>query len=63
MQDMFSRIVVEHCQKNLACTLLHMKNVMKALRNDVKNERKYMQKVDYVKTAHDVLSLDDPHPE
>ena len=44
LQDMFGRIVVEHCQKNLARRLLHMENVMKALKNDVKYERKYTQK-------------------
>ena len=37
---MFDRIVIQDCQKNLACRLLHMKNVTKPLRNDVENEKK-----------------------
>ena len=54
LQDMFDRTIVQHCQKNLACRLLHMESVMKALRNYVENERKSVTETADPETIDDV---------
>ena len=53
---MFGRTIVQQCQKNLTCRLLHMENVLRALRNDVKFERKSAPETSYAENIHDVKS-------
>ena len=53
---MFDRTVVRHCQKNLACRLLHLENVMNVLKNDVECDWKSVPEIAYTENIHDVKS-------
>ena len=53
LQDMFGQTVVEYCQKNLTCRLLHTENVVKALRNNVEYNKKFISEAVYTKNVDD----------
>lgn len=57
LQEIFGRVVIEHCQDNLTCRLLHRESILKTIVNSVECKIKGKCEAVYLEDVGDMIAM------